>query len=143
MARLLFARGARGELIRVIQQKLAAIGHHDDAIDGIYGNDTTASVKSFQQARNLPVTGDVDVDTWTALTGQPVPPVENRCLDLTATFEGHGFTLAQGNFDGAGITWGIIGFTLQHGELTTILKSAFAQEPDTVRACSAAVTTST
>jgi hypothetical protein len=48
---------------------------------------------------------------------------------LTAAFEGHGFTLAQGNFDGAGITWGIIGFTLAGGELGNIIRRVNADHP--------------
>ncbi|MEA2490253.1 MAG: hypothetical protein QOH21_2045, partial [Acidobacteriota bacterium] len=42
---------------------------------------------------------------------------------------------AQGNFDGAGITWGVIGFTLQGGELGAMIQEAYAEEPETVRAC--------
>jgi hypothetical protein len=53
-------------------------------------------------------------------------------LGLTAAIEGHGFTLAQGNFDGAGITWGIIGFTLKHGELTRIVLDLEAHTPGIV-----------
>jgi len=45
-----------------------------------------------------------------------------RCLDLTAQFEGHGFGEVAGDFDGAGLTWGIIGFTLKSGSLVEVLK---------------------
>ena len=49
------------------------------------------------------------------------------------------FGLAQGNWDGAGLTWGIIGFTLKHGDLDgssagsttinpTLLQEAFGAE---------------
>lgn len=129
MARLLFARGARGAIIQRIQEKLTASGCDTKGHDGIYGGDTVAAVKAFQELYDLPATGSVDEQTWVTLMEAPVPPVLDRCLGLTATFEGHGFTLAQGNFDGAGITWGIIGFTLKHGELTKILKSAYAEDP--------------
>jgi hypothetical protein len=56
-------------------------------------------------------------------------PTQERSLQLTAAFEGHGFTLAQGNFDGAGITWGIVGFTLKHGELSKIVLNMFDTNP--------------
>lgn len=35
--------------------------------DGIFGVETTEAVKSFQALKNLPVTGDVDFETWTEL----------------------------------------------------------------------------
>jgi hypothetical protein len=62
-----------------------------------------------------------------------VPALDERALALTATFEGHGFELAQGNFDGAGITWGIIGFTLKHGEVGKIVREMQAARPDLVK----------
>jgi hypothetical protein len=48
---------------------------------------------------------------------QRVPAVFDRSLQLTAAFEGHGFTKLEGNFDGAGLTWGIIGFTWSNNQL--------------------------
>jgi len=78
-------------------------------------------------------TGDVDTDTWGAVTQLPVPSIAERALALTADFEGHGFELAQGNFDGAGITWGIIGFTLLSGELGKIVHEVQAARPDLIK----------
>lgn len=133
MTRLLFGNGSKGEIIRRIQKRLAADGFYNDAVDGVYGNDTLTAVAAFQRAKNIEATGLVDDATWQALMEAPIPPVDERCLCLTATFEGHGYTLAQGNFDGAGVTWGIIGFTLKHGELAKIIQQAFEEDPDTVR----------
>ncbi len=64
---------------------------------------------------------------------RPIPTVRDRALQLTAAFEGHDFTLAQGNFDGAGATWGIIGFTLRHGELGKIVLEIQDRHPTLVR----------
>lgn len=133
MTRLLFGTGAKGEIVRRIQKALAASGHYNDDIDGIYGNDTLTAIAAYQRANGIEETGLVDDLTWESLMKIPVPPVDERCLALTATFEGHGYTLAQGNFDGAGITWGIIGFTLKHGELAKILQEAAAEDEATVR----------
>jgi len=47
-----------------------------------------------------------------------------------ASFEGTGFTLIEGNFDGAGLTWGIIGFTLRDGELGQVLSDINSRHPD-------------
>lgn len=136
MTRLLFGPGAHGESVRIIQQHLTDAGFDTNGIDAGYGHGTTSAVQAFQKQHGLPVTGNVDDATWSALTNNaPVPSLRERCLGLTSTFEGHGYTLAEGNFDGAGVTWGIIGFTLKGGELTHIINSAYAADPTLVRNC--------
>jgi hypothetical protein len=135
MTRLLFGPGARGESIRVLQQKLTDAGCGTNGVDGDYGNGTVEAVKAWQQHHGEVVTGTVDDAAWTAITGAAMPSLLERCLGLTSTFEGHGYTLAQGNFDGAGVTWGIIGFTLKGGELTKIVQQAGAQDATLVRDC--------
>jgi hypothetical protein len=136
MTRLLFGPGAHGESVRNIQQHLTDAGFDTNGIDASYGHGTVTAVQAFQQKHGLAVTGNVDDVTWSALTNNaPIPSVRERCLGLTSTFEGHGYTLAEGNFDGAGVTWGIIGFTLKGGELTHIINSAYASDAALVRNC--------
>ncbi|MGD0920489.1 MAG: peptidoglycan-binding protein [Terriglobia bacterium] len=121
MAKTIAAKGAKGEIVRRIQQRLTDLGFDPKGVDGKYFGNTVAAVDQFQRSKGLNPSGQVDVATWQALMGSPIPSVHERSLQLTASFEGHGFSLAQGNFDGAGITWGIIGFTLKHGELGKII----------------------
>jgi hypothetical protein len=130
MSRVVFATGVRGDIIRGMQSRL---GLPPSQIDGQYGKITAQAVNAFQTANGLSPTGELDEDTWAKLMQTPIPAVKERALQLTATFEGHGFSLAQGNFDGAGITWGIIGFTLAGGELGRILKQAEADNPGTLQ----------
>jgi hypothetical protein len=125
--RVLFAKGAVGRIVRRIQDQL---GFVPPRADGWYGDDTHDALVAFQQAHGLPATGDLDTSTWTTLMGVPIPTVEDRSLQLTAHFEGHDFTLAQGNFDGAGITWGIVGFTLKSGEIGSIVQEISDKHPD-------------
>jgi hypothetical protein len=132
MARVYFAKGSRGDLIRNLQKGLTAGGFDTKGTDGIYGGDTQAAVESFQKANQLDSAGGVDDATWVKATGTAIPGIRDRSLQLTSTFESHGFTLAQGNFDGAGITWGIIGFTLKHGELSKIVLDVFTRHPELV-----------
>jgi hypothetical protein len=101
-------------------------------VDGQYGKITTQAVNGFQTSNGLSATGEIDDDTWGKLMQADVPAVKERALQLTAAFEGHGFSLAQGNFDGAGITWGIIGFTLQGGELGKIIQQIETDHPGMV-----------
>jgi peptidoglycan hydrolase-like protein with peptidoglycan-binding domain len=133
MARILFAKGAAGEIVRKIQRRLKAKGFDPNGIDGRYGDDTRKAVRAFQTSSQLDPSGEVDVTTWQKLMAKPVPGVRDRALQVTAAFEGHDFTLAQGNFDGAGITWGIIGFTLKHGELSKIVLEIQRQAPQLVK----------
>jgi peptidoglycan hydrolase-like protein with peptidoglycan-binding domain len=59
-------QGAKGERVRTIQYLLTARGYNEPA-DGIYGKDTTASVKRFQKANKLAVDGSVGPQTWAKL----------------------------------------------------------------------------
>jgi hypothetical protein len=63
----------------------------------------------------------------------PIPSVTERSLQLTAAFEGHGFGLAVGNFDGALLTWGIIGFTITSGEVQEIVLEVNQSHPELVQ----------
>ena len=61
--------GSRGEEVRIIQRQLNAISNNFPAIaklveDGIYGNDTINTVRTFQEVFNLPVSGIVNFATW-------------------------------------------------------------------------------
>jgi len=123
-------RAVRGEVISRVQNALKTAGSDPKNIDGIYGGDTESALRDFQNKRNLEVNGLLSVQIWTALTGESIPDLLSRCLQLTGDFEGHGFQKVAGNFDGAGLTWGIIGFTLQHGEVQNILKTIQQKYPD-------------
>ena len=132
MARILFDRAppefrtVRGEIIRKLQ---AQLGLSDDKQDGVYGRDTQAALRDWQSANQIEVTGAVDVDSWAGVMQEPVPAVFDRSLQLTAAFEGHGFTKLEGNFDKAGLTWGIIGFTWFNNQLQGILRTIRDEAP--------------
>lgn len=131
-----FGRGVRGMIAKRIQTDLFrqgfVVGPPTAFVDGDYGNNTVQAVTALQIARGLVSSGAVDDQTWRQLTVDPVPTLFERCLGLTAAFEGHGFSLAQGNFDGAGLTWGIIGFTLSSGEVQQLLADAEQVAPGTL-----------
>lgn len=132
MPRAIVGPGTHGGLVTTVQQALVDSRFDPHGVDGDYGGDTAAAVKEFQQQRGLVTTGAVDEATWQALTGQPVPGISVRSLELTAAFEGHGYSLAVGNFDGAWLTWGIVGFTLKHGEVQQIILAIEQQHPQRI-----------
>ena len=102
-------------------------------MDGFFGLDTAQAVERLQRAHGLAPTGVVDATAWRLLLGTRPPGVRDLALQLTAAFEGHGFGRARGNGDGAGVTWGIIGFTLKYGELARIVRRVNEASPRLVR----------
>lgn len=133
MPRILFARGSRGGIITKIQHSLSQAGYYTGRLDGLYGGGTERAIALYQTEQDLPATGKVDDGTWQSLMRADIPSVQERCLQLTAAFEGHGFGMIQGNWDKAWLTWGIIGFTLRHGELSRIVLEVFENNPGAVR----------
>jgi hypothetical protein len=127
MVRDLFAhstgnRSPKGTVISTVQAALnAAPGAQPVAVDGDFGGQTIAAVARYQCMHGLPATGILTDATWAKLMKAPMPGMFERCLQLTADFDSTSYTRPIGNFDGAGITWGITGFTLKHGELGRIL----------------------
>lgn len=59
--------GNRGVDVKAIQGFLRHHGAMTTRVDGVFGASTEAAVKTFQQARGLPVDGRVDQATWVAL----------------------------------------------------------------------------
>jgi N-acetylmuramoyl-L-alanine amidase len=61
-------RDARGEAVRDIQARLAALGYRIDPVEhGVFGPTTEQAVRAFQQRRQLLVDGKVGDDTWNEL----------------------------------------------------------------------------
>src|SRR2546425_6492870 len=133
MPRPLFSRGAKGHLITRLQRALSSGGFYTGTADGDYGPGTERAVTESQHTSGLPATGRVEDVTWTGLMHSGIRPLFERCLQLTARIEGDGFTMLAGDFDGAGLTWGIIGFTLKHGEIQRIMRGVFGSNPAIVQ----------
>jgi len=67
------AAGSRGTSVVQLQRQLSRIGESYPAIgrlaiDGIFGLNTEAAVKTFQKVFNIPSTGIVDYATWYAIS---------------------------------------------------------------------------
>ena len=65
----IISRGQRGEAVSALQYMLSLIGEFYDVIppvqvDGVYGADTEAAVRAFQQAAGLPADGVAGEQTW-------------------------------------------------------------------------------
>jgi peptidoglycan hydrolase-like protein with peptidoglycan-binding domain len=62
-------KGDREHPVRTLQHLLGARGH-GVAVDGIFGSQTDAAVRAFQQSKGLAVDGIVGPNTWSALIVQ-------------------------------------------------------------------------
>ena len=125
-----------------IQRGLVSAGCNPGLIDEVYGQGTVGAVKQVQFKKRLPDTGEVDDVTWAGFMPRPVPSLFERSLELTAAFEGHNYTLAVGNFDGAWLTWGIVGFTMKFGKVQAIIAKTNQVHPELIKqACGDAADT--
>ena len=64
---VLSKRGSTGSEVKQIQQKLKSWGYYSGNVDGIFGKQTEAAVKSFQKKNNLSVDGIAGPATLSAM----------------------------------------------------------------------------
>jgi hypothetical protein len=62
----LLKRGSRGDMVVWAQERLVGAGV-DVPINGVYGKLTITAVRSFQEAKGLPVDGKIGTGTWESL----------------------------------------------------------------------------
>jgi hypothetical protein len=115
-----------------IQRGLVSARCDPGRVDEVYGQGTVRAVKQVQLDNHLPDTGEIDEVTWTKFMPRPIPSLFERSLELTAAFEGHSYTLAVGDFDGAWLTWGIIGFTMKFGKVQAIILKTNHGHPELI-----------
>jgi hypothetical protein len=72
------ARGSKGDFIVWAQEHLVAAGYKKQKLTGRFGSGTLHSVRSFQRANGLEVTGVLDQPTWAALLQRPPAKVRWR-----------------------------------------------------------------
>ena len=66
-------RGAKGEVVELVQERLIELGYLDGDADGAFGPRTEEAVLAFQAAVELEETGIVDVETLEALFSEEAP----------------------------------------------------------------------
>lgn len=126
-----FYKGCRGEIILDIQKQLNKIGLYNGALDGIYGNVSANAIKEFSNGEK----DFVDYSIYNKLTNNEWPDIFERALQLTAAFEGTGYSRIVGNSgtaDDAILTWGIIGFTIKYRGIQDILVKIYESFSDLI-----------
>jgi putative peptidoglycan binding protein len=137
--------GAKGPEVVRIQEQLKFEGFYLGPVDGIFGGGTEAAARLFQRAKRLAIDGQVGPHTWDVLfPGVPTPApiilsesVQFRCMALTGSFEtDHSFPDCfaglSGDFDGQGISFGVLQWNLGQGSLQPLLRKIIKAEPEMV-----------
>lgn len=137
--------GSKGAEVSGIQRRLKAEGLYLGPVDGDFGGGTEAAVKAFQASQGLDVDGEVGPITWKALFDKKIPepavlkkPLNHRALALTGTFETgkappECFAGLSGDFDGQGISFGVLQWNFGQGSLQPLLKEMIERHGDIVR----------
>lgn len=124
-------RRPNGPVVMALQMALAKAGQAMEP-DGDFGKITCDALRRWQSGHGFPETNSIDAKQWQALTGMPAPSLFDICLNIVSDYEGTRFDRVVGNFDGAGITFGLIGFTLVNGEIKRILSDMETLRPGIV-----------
>jgi hypothetical protein len=139
--------GMSGDVANRIEEVLAGCKLYTGPIDSSFGGGLESAVKSFQKLHALDPTGLVDAKTWALLfPGEPAPPspfagvsLSERCLALTGSFETGKyhpdcFCSVSGDFDGMGISFGVLQWNVGQGSLQPIFKEMFEKYVDVSQA---------
>ncbi|MGN0695862.1 MAG: peptidoglycan-binding protein [Oscillospiraceae bacterium] len=81
MSTLTYTDKEKKDHITELQRYLRTISFYNGAVpriipDGVYGIETGNAVKAFQKEYGLPVTGNVDENTWNRLTNEYITALE-------------------------------------------------------------------
>ncbi|MGI5840444.1 MAG: LysM peptidoglycan-binding domain-containing protein, partial [bacterium] len=74
-------RGSTGAYVNVVQGLLREAKYYPGAVDGVYGEQTEAAVKAYQNAQGLSASGNMNEATWDKLLCEkhPAPPCPTKC----------------------------------------------------------------
>jgi hypothetical protein len=144
----IYRLGSTGAEVGNIQTALQQDGLYDGDIDGIFGDETDAAVRAFQEQNGLDVDGVVGPITLAQLFPAPTSPptdptspsigdqpLEYRCMALTGAFETGKpfpgcFSGLAGSFDGMGISFGALQWNLGQKTLQPMLSEMASSHPD-------------
>ncbi len=133
---MLLQIGATGGDVGTLETRLHQLGLYAGPADNIFGGGVQSAVKAFQKANGLGADGIVGPQTWSALfpdtTSPGDLPLLQRCLALTGAFETSAgipdcFAGLTGDFDGQGISFGVVQWNIGQGTLQPLLSEMVTQ----------------
>ena len=126
-----FKQGNRGEMVRLIQRKLNELGFNAGIEDGVFGFNTAQATIQFQKIKGLAADGVVGRNTWNSLFSEIIEPAIpstsyklltlDKAIRITGRFEGSGYGNITGDFDGQGLSLGILQWNIGQGTLQPLL----------------------
>ena len=135
--------GSTGADVSQLEQRLKDLNLYTGSVDGMFGGGVEAAVKSFQTANGLGHDGVVGPQTWAALFPGAAPPatpllgapVGERCLALSGAFETSTgfpdcFCGLTGDFDGMGMSYGVIQWNIGQGTLQPLFSDMISAHED-------------
>jgi hypothetical protein len=135
--------GSRNDQVRTLEEKLKTLDFYSGPIDGMFGGGVESGVKQYQKLHGLEPDGIVGPETWSALfprTPQPASaleqrPLAERCLALTGAFETSSgfpecFAGLAGDFDGEGISFGVLQWNIGQGTLQPLFSQMLQNQPE-------------
>lgn len=72
--RAMVGDGSAGDDVTALQQGLASLGFDPGTVDGIFGGQTAAALRAFQESKGLAADGVAGPDTWAAFEATLAPP---------------------------------------------------------------------
>jgi hypothetical protein len=142
-----YKRGDRGLDITRLEIALQEVGLYAGGLDDVYGPGLETAVRMYQTRKGLAMTGVADPQTFAAILAEPSPkaatlrdkPADYRSLALTASFETSigapdCFSGLAGDFDGQGISFGVLQWNFGQGTLQPLLRKLDAAHPGVVKA---------
>ena len=135
--------GSTGIDVNRLEQRLKDLNLYTGSVDGMFGGGVEAALKSFQTANGLKPDGTAGPHTWAALfPGAAAPatplldaPVAERCLALSGAFETSTgfpdcFCGLTGDFDGMGLSYGVIQWNIGQGTLQPLFSDMLSAHAD-------------
>jgi len=139
----MYSIGSQGPEVERIQVRLKKLGFYRGPIDGDFKGGTDAAVRAYQRSVGLEIDGMVGSITWASLFGaEPVPEpailqesLGQKCLALTGTFETGKmppdcFAGISGDFDGQGMSFGVLQWNFGQQSLQPLLKEMNTAHPN-------------
>lgn len=135
--------GSGGPAVGQLEIRLQQLGYYTGPADNLYGGGVESAIKAFQKSRGLNPDGITGEQTWAALfpndppAGNPLldAPLAERCLALTGAFETSArfpdcYCGLAGDFDGQGISFGVVQWNIGQGTLQPLLSEMLAAHRD-------------
>jgi len=143
---MLLRSGSTSPDVGRLEERLKELGLYTGTIDNLYGDGVQTAVISFQKSKGLTPDGVVGDQTWSALfpdqavQASPLAnaPLAQRCLALTGAFETSTafpdcYAGLTGDFDGQGMSFGVVQWNIGQGTLQPMLREMIANHEDVIR----------